>query len=122
MTEGHRATHGKGPFKSMNPCHEPDQRVPGCAQQARRQQPVFWLDTYDYDPALWIPTVQQNAWRAVDGGADRTDTRLIRLSPSVTGVKAKAAFITPVPGGVGPMTVAMLMRNTVVAARNALTH
>lgn len=31
----------------------------------------------------------------------------------------RAAFITPVPGGVGPMTVAMLMRNTVAAAKAA---
>lgn len=38
------------------------------------------------------------------------------------GVKEKAAFITPVPGGVGPMTVSMLMKNTVAAARNALMH
>ncbi|HVG57103.1 MAG TPA: bifunctional methylenetetrahydrofolate dehydrogenase/methenyltetrahydrofolate cyclohydrolase, partial [Hyalangium sp.] len=28
----------------------------------------------------------------------------------------RASFITPVPGGVGPMTIAMLMRNTVIAA------
>jgi methylenetetrahydrofolate dehydrogenase (NADP+)/methenyltetrahydrofolate cyclohydrolase len=33
-------------------------------------------------------------------------------------VVGKAAFITPVPGGVGPMTIAMLMVNTVNAARN----
>ncbi|NQU12428.1 bifunctional 5,10-methylenetetrahydrofolate dehydrogenase/5,10-methenyltetrahydrofolate cyclohydrolase [bacterium] len=32
-------------------------------------------------------------------------------------VKEKAGFITPVPGGVGPMTIAMLMRNTVRAAK-----
>ena len=31
-------------------------------------------------------------------------------------VKEKASFITPVPGGVGPMTIAMLMRNTLTAA------
>ncbi|KAM6931082.1 bifunctional methylenetetrahydrofolate dehydrogenase/cyclohydrolase, mitochondrial [Xenentodon cancila] len=36
------------------------------------------------------------------------------------GVKQKAGFITPVPGGVGPMTVAMLMKNTVKAARSIL--
>jgi methylenetetrahydrofolate dehydrogenase (NADP+)/methenyltetrahydrofolate cyclohydrolase len=35
-------------------------------------------------------------------------------------VEAKAALITPVPGGVGPMTVAMLMRNTVKA--HSLAH
>jgi methylenetetrahydrofolate dehydrogenase (NADP+)/methenyltetrahydrofolate cyclohydrolase len=35
-------------------------------------------------------------------------------------VKEKAAAITPVPGGVGPMTIVMLMKNTVEAARNNL--
>lgn len=33
-------------------------------------------------------------------------------------VREKASFITPVPGGVGPMTRAMLMRNTLTAAKN----
>lgn len=36
------------------------------------------------------------------------------------GVRQKASFITPVPGGVGPMTVAMLMKNTVKAAKSSL--
>ena len=35
-------------------------------------------------------------------------------------VKEKAAAITPVPGGVGPMTIVMLMKNTVEAARNTI--
>jgi methylenetetrahydrofolate dehydrogenase (NADP+)/methenyltetrahydrofolate cyclohydrolase len=35
-------------------------------------------------------------------------------------VAPKAAAITPVPGGVGPMTIAMLMSNTVKAARQTL--
>ncbi len=34
-------------------------------------------------------------------------------------VKEIASVITPVPGGVGPMTIAMLMQNTLIAARNA---
>ena len=32
-------------------------------------------------------------------------------------VSKKAEYITPVPGGVGPMTIAMLLKNTVTAAR-----
>uniref|UniRef100_A0A8D0CCI2 Methenyltetrahydrofolate cyclohydrolase n=1 Tax=Salvator merianae TaxID=96440 RepID=A0A8D0CCI2_SALMN len=36
------------------------------------------------------------------------------------GVKRKASYITPVPGGVGPMTVAMLMKNTIIAAKKLL--
>ncbi|MCJ7482905.1 MAG: hypothetical protein MUO31_08060, partial [Thermodesulfovibrionales bacterium] len=33
------------------------------------------------------------------------------------GVKEKAKAITPVPGGVGPMTIVMLMKNTVQSAK-----
>ena len=33
-------------------------------------------------------------------------------------VSPKASFITPVPGGVGPMTIAMLLKNTLQACRN----
>lgn len=38
------------------------------------------------------------------------------------GVEPKTAYITPVPGGVGPMTRAMLMRNILTAARNHLAE
>ena len=36
------------------------------------------------------------------------------------GAKEKASFITPVPGGVGPMTIAMLIYNTLESAENTL--
>lgn len=36
----------------------------------------------------------------------------------VENIKDKAGMITPVPNGVGPMTVAMLMKNTLIAAKN----
>lgn len=39
-----------------------------------------------------------------------------------SGCAEKAAYITPVPGGVGPMTVAMLMRNTVLAANKHISY
>jgi methylenetetrahydrofolate dehydrogenase (NADP+)/methenyltetrahydrofolate cyclohydrolase len=49
----------------------------------------------------------------VDVGVNRVDGRLVGdCSPDVAGV---AGWLTPVPGGVGPMTVAMLMRNTLRA-------
>jgi methylenetetrahydrofolate dehydrogenase (NADP+)/methenyltetrahydrofolate cyclohydrolase len=51
----------------------------------------------------------------VDVGINRTDNGLVgEVAPQAADV---AAFITPVPGGVGPMTIAMLLRNTVKAAR-----
>jgi methylenetetrahydrofolate dehydrogenase (NADP+)/methenyltetrahydrofolate cyclohydrolase len=51
----------------------------------------------------------------VDVGMNRTEAGLVGdVDP---GASERAAFITPVPGGVGPMTIAMLLRNTVLAAR-----
>jgi len=35
-------------------------------------------------------------------------------------VKDKCSFITPVPGGVGPMTIAMLLKNTLISAKRAV--
>lgn len=37
-------------------------------------------------------------------------------------VSEVAGYITPVPGGVGPMTVAMLMKNTVTAAKKSVIY
>ena len=53
---------------------------------------------------------------------DENDKRGYRLVGDVNfnDVAPKAKAITPVPGGVGPMTIAMLMSNTVKAARQAL--
>jgi methylenetetrahydrofolate dehydrogenase (NADP+) / methenyltetrahydrofolate cyclohydrolase len=51
----------------------------------------------------------------VDVGINRTEAGLVGdVDP---GAAERAAFLTPVPGGVGPMTIAMLLRNTVRAAR-----
>ena len=37
-------------------------------------------------------------------------------------VSKKASFITPVPGGVGPMTIAMLLKNTIIARERGVNH
>ena len=52
----------------------------------------------------------------IDVGINRTDDGLVG-DVDFDGVKPKAAAITPVPGGVGQMTIAMLMHNTLAAAR-----
>jgi methylenetetrahydrofolate dehydrogenase (NADP+)/methenyltetrahydrofolate cyclohydrolase len=51
----------------------------------------------------------------VDVGINRTDSGLVGdVDPDAA---TRAAFLSPVPGGVGPMTIAMLLQNTVRAAR-----
>jgi methylenetetrahydrofolate dehydrogenase (NADP+) / methenyltetrahydrofolate cyclohydrolase len=55
----------------------------------------------------------------IDVGVNRTEHGL-RGDVEFETAAAKAGLITPVPGGVGPMTIAMLLRNTVTAARFAI--
>ncbi|MGH7932778.1 MAG: bifunctional 5,10-methylenetetrahydrofolate dehydrogenase/5,10-methenyltetrahydrofolate cyclohydrolase [Candidatus Binataceae bacterium] len=52
----------------------------------------------------------------IDVGINRTPAG-IRGDVEFETARERASFITPVPGGVGPMTVAMLLRNTLSAAR-----
>ncbi len=50
-------------------------------------------------------------------GMSKTGKAILAGDVEFESVKEKAAAITPVPGGVGPMTITMLMKNTVQAAR-----
>lgn len=52
----------------------------------------------------------------IDVGINRTENGLVG-DTDFDNIKEKASFITPVPGGVGPMTIAMLMTNVIKAAK-----
>jgi methylenetetrahydrofolate dehydrogenase (NADP+)/methenyltetrahydrofolate cyclohydrolase len=62
----------------------------------------------------------------IDVGANRIEDPKAKSGHRMVGdvdfdaVSKKAKAITPVPGGVGPMTIAMLMSNTVLAAERQL--
>lgn len=51
----------------------------------------------------------------IDVGASRHDEKLVG-DVDYDNVIKKASYVTPVPGGIGPMTIAMLLKNTVTAA------
>ncbi|WP_128896718.1 bifunctional 5,10-methylenetetrahydrofolate dehydrogenase/5,10-methenyltetrahydrofolate cyclohydrolase [Longirhabdus pacifica] len=51
----------------------------------------------------------------IDVGSPKSDVKFEE-------VKEVASYITPVPGGVGPMTIAMLMKNTVLAAKQRIEN
>ena len=57
----------------------------------------------------------------IDVGTNRHSGKLLG-DVDFESVKEKASWITPVPGGVGPMTIAMLLSNTVTAALNSVSH
>ena len=53
----------------------------------------------------------------VDVGMNRDENGKLCGDVDFEGVEAKASYITPVPGGVGPMTITMLLENTLTAAK-----
>ncbi len=53
----------------------------------------------------------------IDVGINRLDTGKLTGDVNFEEVSQKASYITPVPGGVGPMTIAMLIHNVVVASK-----
>jgi methylenetetrahydrofolate dehydrogenase (NADP+) / methenyltetrahydrofolate cyclohydrolase len=70
-------------------------------------------------PRLVTADMVRDGAVVIDVGTNRTDEGLVG-DVDFDGVKQKARAITPVPGGVGPMTRAMLLANTLKAARARL--
>jgi len=71
--------------------------------------------------AVGVPRMVAGDWvkpgaTVIDVGINRTDDGLVG-DVDYDAAAERAHAITPVPGGVGPMTIAMLLRNTVAAAR-----
>ena len=56
----------------------------------------------------------------IDVGVNRLENGKLIGDVAFDEVAVKASYITPVPGGVGPMTIAMLMENTLEAAKRVL--
>ncbi len=73
-------------------------------------------------PNLILPQMVRTGAVVVDVGINRLDDGRLVGDVDFTGVALKASHITPVPGGVGPMTVSMLMVNTVAACERARQH
>lgn len=65
----------------------------------------------EFIPGDWI----KKGAIVIDVGINRLDTGKLVGDVEFNIAKEKAAFITPVPGGVGPMTVASLIENTLIA-------
>ena len=90
-------------------CHS---RTANLAEEIRRADVVI--------AALGRPEAIQGEWikpgaAVIDVGINRTEDGL-KGDVDFATARHRAGCITPVPGGVGPMTIAMLLRNTVIAA------
>jgi methylenetetrahydrofolate dehydrogenase (NADP+)/methenyltetrahydrofolate cyclohydrolase len=71
-------------------------------------------------PGLIIPQMVRTGAVVIDVGINRLPDGRITGDVDFEGVRQKASYITPVPGGVGPMTVAMLMNNTILSAERSV--
>ena len=92
--------------------------------RVEREGAVGWL-IFDHEQrrnAITVDMVMEGAV-VIDVGINRVDDDSRKLGYRLVGdvdfeaVSEKAAAITPVPGGVGPMTIAMLLVNTLKATR-----
>lgn len=73
-------------------------------------------------PNLIIPQMVRTAAVVIDVGINRLANGKLVGDVDFEGVSRKASYITPVPGGVGPMTVTMLLTNTISAAERLSRH
>jgi methylenetetrahydrofolate dehydrogenase (NADP+)/methenyltetrahydrofolate cyclohydrolase len=74
--------------------------------------------------AVGVLEIVKGSWiregaRVIDVGMNRNAEGKLAGDVEFAGASERASWITPVPGGVGPMTIAMLMANTVRAAEKA---
>lgn len=67
-------------------------------------------------PNLIVPQMVKTDAVVIDVGINRLPDGRIVGDVDFEGVRKKASYITPVPGGVGPMTIAMLLENTIQSA------
>jgi len=68
-------------------------------------------------PRLILPQMVRTGAVVVDVGINRLPSGRLVGDTDFDGLMEKASYITPVPGGVGPMTVTMLLANTLASAK-----
>lgn len=73
-------------------------------------------------PNLILPQMVRTGAVVIDVGINRTKDGKLVGDVDFEGVAKKASYITPVPGGVGPMTVSMLLENTIASCERWQLH
>lgn len=104
----------KGANATVVVCHT---RTPNLAEHTRRADILVAACGV---PEMIKGDMVREGVVVIDVGINKIGERLVG-DVEFESVSRKASFITPVPGGVGPMTIAMLMTNTVKAAERFYT-
>lgn len=103
-------------------CHSKTKNIQDIVSQADIL--VVGIGQPNYVKGTWVKEGAVVIDCGINSIPDNTRKSGKRLVGDVNFEEAKnvASFITPVPGGVGPMTVAMLMKNTVLSAKRAVNR
>ncbi|HUV24815.1 MAG TPA: bifunctional methylenetetrahydrofolate dehydrogenase/methenyltetrahydrofolate cyclohydrolase FolD [Methanomassiliicoccales archaeon] len=110
----------KGANATITVCHSRTKDLPGMCRQADILIAAMGVPQFIKEDMVKEGAV------VIDVGVNRVDDPNAKKGYRLVGdvdfepVAAKASAITPVPGGVGPMTIVMLMMNTVISAENTL--
>lgn len=109
-----------GANATVTVCHSRTRDLPGMCRQADILVAAMGVPEFIKEDMVKEGTV------VIDVGVNRVDDPSAKRGYRLVGdvdyerVKEKASAITPVPGGVGPMTIVMLMKNTILSAERAL--
>ena len=92
-----------------------------CHSATRDLPAIVGTRGHSWSRAMGKLAFVQGAWIkpgaiVIDVGTNRTPEGKLRGDVDFESAKERAGWITPVPGGVGPMTIAMLLANTLRAA------
>ena len=88
-----------------------------CYQNGMQLQTTFTFDSSLTEYTTTGITNIKDGAVVIDVGMNRDENGKLCGDVDFEDCKDKASFITPVPGGVGPMTIAMLMKNTLTAGK-----
>lgn len=111
----------KGANATITVCHSRTKDLPAMCRQADILIAAMGVPRFIKEDMVKEGAV------VIDVGVNRVDDPGAKRGYRLVGdvdfepVAAKASAITPVPGGVGPMTIVMLMMNTVISAENTLS-
>ncbi|NYT10977.1 MAG: bifunctional methylenetetrahydrofolate dehydrogenase/methenyltetrahydrofolate cyclohydrolase FolD [Methanomassiliicoccales archaeon] len=111
----------KGANATITVCHSRTKDLPAMCRQADILIAAMGV------PKFIKENMVKEGAVVIDVGVNRVDDPEAKRGYRLVGdvdfepVAAKASAITPVPGGVGPMTIVMLMMNTIISAENTLS-